>query len=168
MKLTKNSRRILIILGVAIIFLISYLLASLFLGSKPQPALDITGPDGEGVLHSLSDHFGKEPSVLLFFDTETEKATELLNQLIALKKDYDFALVAVATGENLNEQKAALKEMDIDPALILFDVEGEMAETYNVNATPVTYFIDKNGIVQEAFLSSISAKTLKKTLSALD
>lgn len=168
MSLSKNSRRVLIIGGVALLFLIAYLVAGLLIGKEPQPALDITGPDEKGTLHSLSDHFGKHPTVLLFFDTKTDKATELLEQVAALEKDYDAKVMAVAVNGDYEEQKSALEKMGARPSLLLFDVEGEMAKTYNVSTTPVTYFIDKSGMVQNVFLSSITDKTLKKTLASLD
>lgn len=168
MSLSKNGRRALVIGGVVLLCLIAWLIASLLIGKGPQPALDIIGPDAKGELHALSDNFGKQGTVLLFFDTKTEKATELLEQMVALEGNYDVDVMAVAVNGDYEEQKAALKKMGIELPHLLFDVEGKMAKTYNVTTTPVTYFIDKNGLVQDAFLSSITDKTLKKSFASID
>ena len=67
----------------------------------------------------------------------------------------------------MEEQKRQLAELGIDFPHILFDLDGKMAETYNVHGTPVTYFIDKNGLIQDAFIASISEKSLRKALASL-
>ena len=168
MSLSKNGRRGLVIGGVVLLCLIAWLIAGLIVGREPQPAIDIVGPDAKGELHALSDAFGKRGTVLLFFDTKTDKATELLEQVAALDKEYDANVMAVAVNGDYEEQKKALQEMGIDLTCLVFDVEGEMAKAYNVTTTPVTYFIDKSGMVQDVFLSSITDQTLKKAFSSLD
>ncbi|MBQ7095675.1 MAG: redoxin domain-containing protein [Clostridia bacterium] len=169
MKLSKNTKRLLIILGVAIVFALSLMIASLLLkGKDPQPALNITGVAEDGSLTSLSDHFGKKATVLLFFDVETPKALELLEQIDALAPKYDAEVMAVACHGKMEEQKKKLSELEIAMSNIIYDVEGSAVKTYNVGATPVTYFIDKFGMVREVFLSSITDKTLEKALAALD
>ena len=106
MKLSKNTKRLLIILGVAIVFALSLMIASLLLkGKDPQPALNITGVAEDGSLTSLSDHFGKKATVLLFFDVETPKALELLEQIDALAPKYDAEVMAVACHGKMEEQK---------------------------------------------------------------
>lgn len=166
---SKNTRRVLIILAVAVIFALSLMIAALILKEKePQPALDIIGVAEDGSLCALSDHFNKTPTVLLFFDIDTPKALELLEQLDALAPKYEVDVMAVACNGKMKHQKAKLSEMEIDMRNIVYDVEGSMAKTYNVGATPVTYFIDKSGMIQEVYLSSITDKTLEKALSALD
>lgn len=169
MKQSHTKRRIWIILGLVLICLAAYLLASLILGGKPQPAYNIIGPDQKGTLHSLSDQFGRRGTVLLFFDTKTEKAIELLEQIAGLSGNYDVNVVTVAVNGDYEKQKKELARLKLpEKILVLFDVEGEMAKTYNINSTPVTYFIDKNGMVQDVFLSSITDKSLKKSMDALD
>ncbi len=166
---SKNTKRILIILAVAIVFALSLMIASLLLrGKEPKPALNITGVAGDGSLVSLSDHFGKKSTVLLFFDIETPKALELLEQIDALAPQYEVEVMAVACHGEMKEQKKKLSELEINMSNILYDVEGSAVKTYNVGATPVTYFIDKSGMVREVFLSSITDKTLEKALAALD
>lgn len=166
---SKNTKRILIIIAVAIVFALSLMIASLLLrGKEPKPALNITGVAEDGSLVSLSDHFGKKSTVLLFFDIETPKALELLEQIDALAPQYEVEVMAVACHGEMKEQKKKLSELEIDMGNILYDIEESATKTYNVGATPVTYFIDKSGMVREVFLSSITDKTLEKALAALD
>ena len=166
----KTTRPILVVAGVAILFLLSYFIISFFSKDhEPQAAYDVTGVMADGSsLYSLSDNYGKTGTVLVFFDIDTGKATELLTQLHAAAPDYPVDILAVATSKKtMEEQKRQLEELGVDFPHILFDLDGKMAETYNVHGTPVTYFIDKNGLIQDAFIASISEKSLRKALASL-
>ncbi len=164
------ARTTIVILVVALIFFLSYFIISSFLKDhSPQQAYDITGVADDGTtLISLSDYFGTKGTVLVFFDIDTGKAIDLLQQLSSLAPDYPVTIFAVATSRKpIEEQKNLLKEDGITLPVLAFDVQGEMAETYNVHGTPVTYFIDKNGAVQEAYIASVSTKSLIKSMKKI-
>lgn len=169
MMLSKNSKRLLIILAVAIIFALSLMIASLVVKNKdPRPAPDITAVAADGSLRSLSDHLNREPVVLIFFDTETPIALDLLKQIEKSAPNHKAAIMAVACNGEMKSQQAKLSELKINQSNIIYDTEGSAAKTYNISATPVTYFIDKSGMVREVYLSSITEKTLEKAFSSLD
>ncbi len=170
MKKTNFARPVLVILGVAVLCLICWLAADLIIGDEPQKALDITGVCAdEQTLYSLSDNYGQKGTILVFFDLDTGKAVELMESLREITPDYpEVDVIAVSTTQGtIAEQKQRLAELKIDFPHILFDIDGEMAKTYQISGTPITYFIDKNGYVQEAYVSVISAKSLRKELAAL-
>ncbi len=170
MKKSNFARRVLVVLGVAVLCLISWLIADLIIGDEPQKAIDITGVCAdEKTLYSLSDNYGQKGTVLVFFDLDTGKAVELMERLRDIAPDYpNVDVIAVSTTKGtIAEQKKRLAERNIDFPHILFDIDGEIAKTYQISGTPITYFIDKNGYVQDAYVSVISAKSLKKELSAL-
>ncbi len=171
-KSTKYVRTALILIAVALIFLISYLIiASVWKKNEHRYAPDITGVTADGKsLYSLSENLSRTGTLLVFFDHDTEKAVELLQLISTVAPDYDVDVMAVATGEGTIEQQLTiLKENEITVfPHTLFDLDGEMAETYNVTETPVTYFIDKTGRINDAYISSISEKSLRKELSAID
>ncbi len=168
----KYGRSALIVGAVAMVFLAAYLIISaLWIPKDPKPAPDLTGVTADGkTLYSLSDNRGKSGTVLLFFDTETPKALELMQQLSAAVPKYETVdVVAVSVGKgSIEEQLSALKEQEITLfPHILFDTDGEMAKTYNIGNTPITYFIDKNGLIQDAYVASISEKSLEKALKSI-
>lgn len=170
-RIPKAARPILVIAGVAIVFLISYfIISAVWKEDEPQYAYDITGVTADGeTLYSLSDNYGSTGTVLIFFNHDTGKAIELMQQLSAAAPDYHVDVIAVATGEGtIEEQKAIMEENGITVfPHTLFDLDGEMAKTYNIHGTPITYFIDKNGLITEAFVASISEKSLHKCLAAI-
>lgn len=168
----KYGRTALITAAVAVVFILAYLIISaIWSPREPQYAPDITGVTADGKsLYSLSENRGKKGTVLLFFDHDTPKAMEVLSQIAAAAPDYETVdVIAVATGEGtIPQQLTILKEQEIpDLPHLLFDLDGEMAKTYNIGNTPITYFIDKNGLIVDAYVASISEKSLQKALKAI-
>jgi len=166
----KAARPVLVVLAVTIVFLLSYLIiSSIFKSKEPKFAHDITGVETDGrTLYSLSDGYGKAGTVLVFFDIDTGKAVELLQQLTKAAPESTVNVVAVATSQkSIEEQKQLLADAQIVLPHILFDLDGEMAKTYNVHGTPVTYFIDKNGVIHDAYIASISAESLRKSIEKI-
>lgn len=170
-RFSKVARPGLVIAAVAFIFIITFAVVSLlWRDSKPRQAFDVTGVLSDGhSLYSLSDNYGKTGSVLLFFDIEDVTAAALMEEVAAIAPEYTADILAVSISRQpIDEQVQMLTEQGIAFPHILFDPDGEAAETYNVRVAPVTYFIDKNGLVQQAFVGPISEKSLRKALAALD
>lgn len=168
----KYGRTALIVLCVAVIFLMSYLIISSIINKEQhQYAPDITGVTADGkTLYSLSDNLGKKGTVLVFFDCETPKAIEVMQLISQVAPNYDVDVMAISKGDGtIEEQLNKIKENNITVfSHTLFDTDGEMAKAYNVTNTPITYFIDKEGRITDAYIASISEKSLKKELDAID
>lgn len=171
-KKTFSGRTGCLIIALVMLLLIIcvFVLPLVFRDKKSQPAIDITGVTADGQTQfTLSENEGKIGTVLIFFNHNTGKAIETMQMLSELAPNYNVDVVAVATGSGtIEEQLAIMKEHEITVfPHTLFDLEGKMAKAYNVKGTPVTYFIDKNGLVVDAFISTISEKSMKKNLSAI-
>lgn len=168
----KYGKTAFIVAAVAVVFLAAYLIISaLWQPREAQPALNVTGVTADGSsLYSLSDNQGKSGTVLIFFDLKTGNAVETMTLLSHVAADYPSVdVMAVSTGEGtIPEQLASMKELGITAfPHTVFDLDGEMAKTYNVHGTPVTYFVDKNGLVQDCFISVISEKSMRKAMDRI-
>ncbi|MBR6793033.1 MAG: TlpA family protein disulfide reductase, partial [Clostridia bacterium] len=121
-------------------------------------------------LYSLSDNLGKTGTVLVFFDCETPKAIEVMQLISQVAPNYNVDVMAVSKGTGtVEEQLNRIKENKITVfPHTLFDTDGEISKAYNITNTPVTYFIDKEGRITDAYIASISEKSLKKELDAID
>ncbi len=170
--IAKYGRTALIVLAVALIFLLSYLvISSVWKKQEHQYAPDITGVMADGKsLYSLSENLEKTGTLLIFFDLDTDKAVEVLQLISSVAPEYNIDVIAVSTGKGTIEEQTALlneKGITVFPHT-LFDPKGEMAKIYNITGTPVTYFIDKTGRITDAYIASISEKSLRKELAAID
>lgn len=170
-KTLKYGRTALIVVGVALVFLLSYLILSTVIKrSEPAYAPDITGVAADGkTLFSLSENLGKTGTLLIFFDQTTDKAISAMQLISKVAPDYEVDVVAVSTEKGtIEDQLVALKEQNVTVfPHTLFDLKGEMAKVYNITATPILYFIDKNGEITHAYIANITEKTLRKELSAI-
>lgn len=165
----KYIRTGLIVLAVVLVFIISFFIIS-SLTKEPAYAPDLTGVTADGKsLYSLSENLGKTGTLLIFFDHDTEKAVTAMQLISQVAPDYDVDVVAIATGKGtIEEQTAILREKNITLfPHTLFDLKGEMAKAYNVGETPILYFIDKNGMITDAYIANITEKSLRKELRAI-
>ena len=170
-----NSSRIMrpfiIVLSVALIFFLSFFILSLFIRDKePQPAPDIVGVGADGqTLYALSDQYGERGIALVFFGLDHRHSQEVMQRIVPQAEKEGVLVVAVCTEVSSVEQALQkMKELKIPQAEItLFDLDGEMAKEYNVTAAPCTYFIDKSGNILDAYLGTISEKSIEKELQAI-
>lgn len=171
MKSNGILRTFLIVLSVALIFFLTFFILSLFIGKRePQPAIDIVGVTADGQsLYSLSESFGKESVVLVFFELEHRHSQEVMQRIIPKAEELGVKVVAVCVSElSIEQSLARMKELEMPlPEHLLFDLKGEMAKTYNVTAPPCSYFIDKNGMIIDAYLGTISAQSAEAELKEL-
>ena len=160
----------LIVALVATLFLVSfYAVITLWPKGDPIPAEDITAPAADGSLYSLSAHLQKEPVVLVFFELEHRHSQEVIQRMIPAAKKQGIEVVAVCVSALSPEQALArMKELKMPtPAHLLFDQDGSVAKVYNVTSPPCIYFIDKNGMIVDAYLGTISEDSLAKELQEL-
>ncbi len=170
MNSSKIMRPFLVVLSVALIFCLTFFILTLFIRDKePAPAPDLVGPQADGSLYSLSENFGKEGVALIFFELEHRHSQEAMENIIPKAKELEIPTIAVCVSElSIEESQARIKELKLPaPDVLLFDVEGKMAETYRVDPAPCSYFIDKNGMLRDAYPGPISASSAEKELKEL-
>lgn len=151
-------------LGIAVLCVVLWMVISVATKS-PKPAIDITLTSVSGTQFKLSDNYGKRGSVLIFIDPEVEGSNLVLDTIIEKKGDADIIAVSVSDIDT-NTQLSHLTENA--RALEKLVLSGKSAtETYNIGNAPVTYFIDKEGLVQNAFIGNIKPETVEEYISII-
>jgi peroxiredoxin len=135
-------------------------------------APDFTLGDKDGREYSLSDFKGKY--VILNFwgswcsfcvkempDFERANAT--------FEKDQDTVIILIndTSTERSKEEAIAFIEDRNYTMLVLYDLDGSIAETYNVRGYPTTYVIDKEGYIYGYQAGSLTEKNLYDVIDIL-
>lgn len=136
----------------AFLLLLSGLLTGM--GSKPPqvsgtaPDFQTTTPSGEPV--SLKEYRGKVV-LLTFWATWCEPCKKEMPEIQAAyeaHKEEGLTVLAVNFGEKAEEAQAFADKMGLTFPVLL-DRKINIAEQYGVVSLPVTFFIDRNGIIRE-------------------
>lgn len=124
------------------------------MGTKPpetgRPALPFQTETVEGEPVTLSDYRGKV-IVLTFWATWCEPCKKEMPEIQAAyekHKEDGLVVLAVNFGEKRDAAKAFMDQMGLTFP-VLMDRRANIAERYAVVSLPVTFFIDKDGIIRE-------------------
>jgi cytochrome c biogenesis protein CcmG/thiol:disulfide interchange protein DsbE len=126
---------------------------------KPAPDFQLQNLDGQTV--ALSSFRGK-PVMLNFWSTGCPPCRTEMPFIQEVFEDEEWrqpGLVILAV--NLGESHSTVKKFMEDNGLsftVLLDSELDIAGTYNIAYIPVTYFIDKNGIMRDRKIGSFASK----------
>ena len=124
--------------------------------------------DIEGNIVLLSDFLGR-PLVLTFFTTWNETSTDqikIFDDYLSGDGGSVFKIVAISNQEDRSVVLNFYRRSS--PGItILLDESGEMGERYRIRTLPVTYLIDKNGIVQDVFVGVLSAPELVEKVESI-
>lgn len=115
---------------------------------KAAPSFQLTDIDGQSV--SLSDFQG-EPVLLNFWATwcgpcrmEMPYIQEVHNRW----SEQGLVVLAVNIGESLTTVEGFIQDYSLSFPVLL-DLEGNVAERYNIRGIPATYFIDSGGVIRD-------------------
>ena len=128
-------------------------------GGSPAPDFQLQSLDGQTV--SLSSLRGS-PVMLNLWATWCGPCKEempLIQEVFENKRWSDQGLVILAI--NLGESPAIIRDFIEGNKFtfqVLLDSEQKVADMYNVSYIPVTYFIDKNGIIKDKKIGSFANK----------
>lgn len=127
---------------------------------KSYPAFNFSLNDIKGNKATLSDFKGKI-IILNFWASWDKKSTDFLDVLEELKKQ-NLPLVEVLAIDNLEDPKTvnAFLERGNLSIPILLDKDGSVGDKYKIGILPVSFFIDKNGLVQESYIGVLSKQEL--------
>ncbi len=133
---------------------------------KPQKAHDFTVGTQSGKVISLSDNFKKRGTVVIFIDPEVEGSTLLLSRIIKANGGADVIALSVSSlSESEQRQKLTDDILELDG--LCFECT-DAIEKYNIGAAPVTYFVDADGYVKDAFIGAMSDKSIEKSLKKIE
>ncbi|MFC2025050.1 redoxin domain-containing protein [Chloroflexota bacterium] len=144
-------------------------------GSKPSGETSPTAPiegtqigniaptfqlqDLNGQTVSLGDLMGK-PVLLNFWATwcpPCRSEMPLLQEIYEGWSDKGLVLLAIDIGEHPTQVRKFLETHNLSIPVLL-DTNGEVAQKYNIIPIPTTFFIDKDGIIQEKVIGAFRNK----------
>lgn len=132
---------------------------------KPQMSIDFIANTVAGDEVFLHENIGITPTVLVFFDTEVKESLELTERIINNSEGVQVFAVSV---NSLETDKQYEKLSDTIKTLDKLCLEGKDAVTkYNVTSAPVTYFIDIDGYIKDAFIGTVKEDTIQKSIEKI-
>ena len=144
-------------------------------GGIPAPQVGFLAPDFslqnlEGKNITLSDLRGQVVLVNLWASWCGPCRIEMpaMQQVYETYKDQGFTIVAVnATNQDsVTNALAFAEELNLTFPIVL-DVDGEASANYNLRSLPSSFFVDKNGEIQEVVIGSMSESLLRVRVEQL-
>lgn len=160
----KRFRGILVAAGVLALVAAIYFMLTLF-HKEPDHAIDFTVGAHTGQVLRLSDNYGKRGSIVMFIDPGIEGSNALMER-IAQRADGAFFFALSVSGLPEEEQLALLPESVRGLEGLCFECS-DAVEKYNVGHAPLTYFIDKDGIVREAYVGAMRDSSIEKCVKMI-
>jgi peroxiredoxin len=136
--------------------------------SEPKPAHDFTLKDLSGNEVKLSGLKGKAV-VVNFWATWCHPCKE---EIPDLQKSYDENKNngLVILGVNIKENESKVSRFAKDHKItypILLDIDGAISDAYRVFGIPMSFFIDRNGLVKDSFIGMLTQEDLSKKLAMI-
>jgi len=123
----------------------------------PAPDFQFQNPDGQHT--SLSDLQGK-PVLINFWATwcgPCRFEMPYLQQVYEEWSDKGLVVLAINIGESSAQVEAFMQSHDLSLPVLL-DAKQAVAQKYNIWSIPTTFFIDKDGIIQEKIVGAFPSK----------
>ena len=158
-----------------LIMLISGLLVAGCAGGVSQnpwigkPAPDFQFQSSEGQATSLSDLKGK-PVILNFWAIRCSPCRmemPYIQQVYDEWQEKGLMLLAINIGESPSQIAEFLQSQGLSLPVLL-DIEGNIAQKYKIQYIPTTFFIDRDGIIQDMKVGAFQSKAeIESSLSKL-
>lgn len=161
--MNKVRNFILIVLGIIVAIIAGLAVSLLF--KKPSKSIDFSATAYNGETVTLSQSYKDSGTVLIFIDPEVEGSTALLSSIITNKKSAQ--IIAVSVSELETDKQLELLPDDIKELKYLIFDSADVIKDYNIGNAPVTYFIDKDGLVQYVFIGNIKEKTIQSYIEKI-
>ncbi len=136
--------------------------------SEPKPAQDFTLKDLSGNDIKLSSLKGKAV-IINFWATWCYPCRE---EIPDLQKSYDENKDKglVILGVNIKENESKVSKFAKDYKMIypiLLDIDGTISDSYRVFGIPMSFFIDRNGLIKDSFIGMLTKEDLSKKLAMI-
>ena len=129
---------------------------------KPAPDFQLLDLDGQTI--SLSDLKGK-PVLLNFWASwcgPCRSEMAYLQEIYEERSGEGLVLLAINIGESSSQVQEFLQKRNLSLPVLL-DTQNRVAEQYGVQFLPTTFFIDKDGIIQDKIVGAFTNKTQIET-----
>jgi len=159
MRKSNLSRNILFTTVVALVFIASFFIVKAF-NKPPQQALDFAYAAADGSVSGLFDEAKKSGAVLIFFDPEVEGSNDVFSRVVTNAGDATVIAISVSSLDKqkqlelLPENVRGLKNLCFNGA--------DVVKKYNIGNAPVTYFVNTEFYVTDAFVGNIKDSTIQK------
>ncbi len=134
---------------------------------KPAPDFELQNLDGQSI--SLSDLQGK-PILLNFWAIWCPPCRSEMPYMQEIHEEWSdkgLVLLAIDIGEGPSQIKEFLDANNLSLPVLL-DSDKSVAQKYNISNIPTTFFIDKDGIIQEKVIGAFPSKTaIEKHLGSI-
>jgi len=131
------------------------------------PDFKLQSLDGQSV--SLNDFKGK-PVLINFWASWCGPCVyemPFLQQIYEEWSDRGLVLLAINVGESSSTIEKFMQEHNLSLSVLL-DTKKIVAREYNIMAYPTTFFIDKDGVIQEKIMGAFRSKAdIEKKLSKI-
>ena len=131
-------------------------------GMVGKKAPDFSATDTDGKKRSLSSYKGKKEVAVVFWSPGCGHCRRELPQISAFEKKWakkqKVQVLAVCTRDKEQDKKDAKKFFDIaDMNMpLIIDKGGKISSKFHIVGVPTMFLIDKNGVVQDAFVGEFS------------
>ena len=122
------------------------------------PDFQLQNLDGQTV--SLSELRGK-PVLINFWATWCGYCIDempFIQEIYEEWSDQGLKVLAINKGESSSTVAAFMRSYSL-PFTVLLDTKQDVAQRYNITGIPTTFFIDKDGIIQEKVIGAFQNKT---------
>ncbi len=134
---------------------------------KPAPDFQLNTLDGQPT--SLSNLKGK-PVLINFWQIRCPPCRmemPYLQQIYDEWSDKGLVLLAINIGESPSQVAEFMQSQRLSFPVLL-DMEGKIAERYSIRAIPTSFFIDRDGIIQDMKVGAFQSKgEIESSLSKL-
>jgi len=138
------------------------------LGPKLSWAADFTLPDIQGKQISLTDFKGKIVFLRFFSMKNPFVKKDLRDLQIAQERfqEQGFTVLAVSVEDSKKDVEKLLQELKISFP-VLMDLDGKIADSYQITGFPTGFLLDHSGIVDSSSIGEVTADVLAPFLHSL-
>ncbi len=131
------------------------------------PDFQLQNLDGQTI--SLGNLRGK-PVLINFWATWCDYCVDeipYIQEIYEERSNKGLEVLAINKGESSSTVAAFMRSYNL-PFTVLLDTRQDVAQGYNITGIPTTFFIDKDGIIQDKIIGAFPNKTqIEKRLSKI-
>lgn len=136
---------------------------------KGKVAPDFVLETLDGGTLRLSDYAG-QPVFINFWATWCTPCRKEMPEIVAAYDRYGgeggLVVIAVNVEESPGAARAFAEQFGMDFPTVL-DLNGDVASTYRVNALPISYFVDRDGVIRDVFYGPLSESDMAERIEAI-